>query len=68
VPYLADGYWVTHERRDRAREEAFRVEVLAKASREPLPRITGFTPEEMLAAEDDNVRACVGYAKGTLGL
>jgi 3-oxoisoapionate decarboxylase len=68
VPYLTDGYWVTHETRDPAREEAFRAEVLAKASTEPLPRITGLTPEQMLAAEDDNVRACVGYARGTLGL
>lgn len=68
VPCLADGYWVTHERRDRVREETCRVAVLAKASTEPLPRITGLTPEQMLAAEDDNVRACVAYAKGTLGL
>jgi len=68
VPYLEAGYWVTHERRDPAREEAFRAAVLAKASRDPLPRITGLTPDQMLAAEDDNVRACVAYAKGTLGL
>jgi sugar phosphate isomerase/epimerase len=68
VPCLEDGYWVTHQRRDRAREEAFRVAVLAKAWPGPLPRITGLTPEQMLAAEDDNVRACVTYAKGTLGL
>ena len=68
VPYLEDGYWVTYERRDRAREDAFRAAVLAKASPGPLPRIAGLTPDEMLAAEDDNVRACVNYAKGTLGL
>ena len=68
VPYLEDGYWVTYERRDPARVEAFRAAVLSKASRDPLPRITGLTPERMLAAEDDNVRACVAYAKGTLGL
>ena len=68
VPYLEDGYWVTHAGRDRAREEAFRAAVLAKARAEPLPRITGLTPERMLAAEDDNVRACVAYARGTLGL
>ncbi|PYQ21574.1 MAG: xylose isomerase, partial [Acidobacteria bacterium] len=68
VPYLEDGYWVTYERRDRAREDAFRAAVLAKASAGPLPRIAGLTPVEMLAAEDDNVRACVTYAKGTLGL
>jgi len=68
VPYLKDGYWVTYDRRDPAREEAFRSGVLSKASKEPLPRVTGLTPEQMLAAEDDNVRACVAYAKGTLGL
>lgn len=68
VPYLEDGYWVTYERRDRAREEAFRASVLSKAWGDPLPRIAGLTPEQMLAAEDENVRACVAYAKGTLGL
>ena len=68
VPYLEDRYWVTYERRDRKREDAFREAVLAKSSRDPLPRITGLTPEQMLAAEDDNVRACAAYARGTLGL
>jgi sugar phosphate isomerase/epimerase len=68
VPYLGDGYWATYERRDRPREEAFRAAVLSKASPGPLPRITGLAPEQMLAAEDENVRACVTYAKGTLRL
>lgn len=68
VPYLEDRYWVTYPCRDPAREESFRKSVLAKASRDSLPRITGLTPEQMLAAEDDNVRACAAYAKGTLGL
>jgi sugar phosphate isomerase/epimerase len=67
VPYLEDGYWITYERRDGAREEDFRA-VLSKASPGPLPRITGLAPEQMLAAEDENVRACVAYAKGTLRL
>jgi 3-oxoisoapionate decarboxylase len=68
VPYLEDGYWITHERRDRERQDAFRAAVLTKASPEPLPRITGLSPEQMLAAEDDNVRACVAYARETLRL
>jgi sugar phosphate isomerase/epimerase len=68
VPYLEDGYWVTYERRERAREEAFRAAVLSRASPGPLPRITGLAPEQMLAAEDENVRACVAYAKGALRL
>ena len=54
--------------RDPAREEAFRRAVLAKASAEPLPRISTLTPEQMRDAEDANVRACVAYAKGTLKL
>ena len=68
VPYLEDGYWVTWERRDPARVDAFRSAVLARASPSPLPRITGLTPEQMLAAEDANVRASVAYARKTLGL
>jgi sugar phosphate isomerase/epimerase len=68
VPYLEDGYWVTWEKRDAARVEAFRKAVLARARASPLPRITGLTPEQMLAAEDANVRASVAYARGTLGL
>lgn len=68
VPYLEDRYWVTYERRDRAREEAFRAAVLSKPSPGPLPRIAGLAPDEMLAAEDENVRACVAYAKETLRL
>jgi sugar phosphate isomerase/epimerase len=68
VPYLDNGYWVTYSSRDPARVEAFRTSVLAKASTAPLPRVSGLTPEAMLAAEDANVGACVAYAKGTLGL
>jgi len=68
VPYLGDGYWVTYEKRDPAREEAFRRTVLAKASAGPLPRISGLTDGQMREAADDNVRACVAYATGTLGL
>ena len=68
VPYLEDGYWVTYGGRDLVRVEAFRTAVLARASTGPLPRITGLTPEQMLAAEDANVRACVAYARETLGL
>jgi len=59
---------VTWQKRDPARVEAFRSAVLARASATPLPKITGLTPEQMLAAEDANVRASVAYARKTLGL
>ncbi len=68
VPYLEGGYWVTYEKRDPSRVEAFRTAVLSRAGAAPLPRITGLSAEQMLAAEDANVRASVAYARGTLGL
>lgn len=67
VPCLDDAYWLTRDR-DPARVASFRASVLAKASAGPLPRVTGLTPEAMRAAEDANVRACVAYAKESLGL
>ena len=33
-----------------------------------LTALGGFGLPQMLAAEDDNVRACVAYARGALGL
>lgn len=68
VPYLDRGYGITLGARDPAGLQSFRASVLTQASTAPLPRIAGLTPEAMLAAEDANVRACVAYAKGTLGL
>jgi sugar phosphate isomerase/epimerase len=68
VPYLDEAYWATHDRRDPARVAAFEDRVLGRASTAPLPRITGLEPEAMLAAEDQNVRASVAYAKESLRL
>jgi sugar phosphate isomerase/epimerase len=68
VPFRQNGYWATYDRRERTREQLFETSVLAGASEAPLPRITGLTFDEMIAAEDDNVRACVAYARGPLGL
>jgi sugar phosphate isomerase/epimerase len=66
VPCLDDAYWVTYEKRNDARLERFRSSVLSKATKDPLPRISGLTPREMLAAEDDNLRRCVAYARAHL--
>ena len=67
VPYLDDAYWATYARRDEARIEAFRAAVLAKAQTAPLPRITGLALEEMVKAEDENVRRCAAFARERLG-
>jgi len=66
VPYLDDAYWATYEKRDEARIEAFRALVLSKAATEPLPKIAGKSYEEMVAAEDENVRRSTAFARKTL--
>jgi sugar phosphate isomerase/epimerase len=68
VPYLQDGYWTTFGGRDGALIDRFRAKVLAKASAAPLPRTSGLTLEQMIAAEDDNVRLCAAYARANLGV
>lgn len=67
VPYLQDGYWTTFGGRDGALIDRFRANVLAKASADPLPRTSGLTLEQMIAAEDDNVRRCAAFARASLG-
>jgi 3-oxoisoapionate decarboxylase len=66
VPHLDDAYWATYEKRDLARIDAFRMGVLSKAATEPLPRISGKSYEDMVAAEDDNVRRSTAFARRTL--
>jgi len=68
VPYLDEVYWATYEKRDEARIEAFRASVLARASAEPLPRVSGLGFEAMVAAEDENVRRSTAFARQTLRL
>jgi sugar phosphate isomerase/epimerase len=68
VPYLDDKYWASFEKRDEARIEKFKSQVLSKSSSKPLPKISGMSSARMLATEDDNIRRCVSYSKRTLGL
>jgi sugar phosphate isomerase/epimerase len=66
VPYLQDSYWVPFGARDEALVERFRTKVLSRASAAPLPRITGLSAVQQLAAEDENVRRCAAYARAHL--
>lgn len=68
VPCREDGYWATFGGRDEARLAAFERTMLARAWEDPLPRTTGLSPEEQIAAEDENVRLSAAYARDTLGL
>lgn len=68
VPCREDGYWATFGGRDEARLGAFERAVLTRAWEEPLPRITGLSPADQIAAEDENVRRSALYARDRLGL
>ncbi|HEY6548101.1 MAG TPA: hypothetical protein VI589_09350 [Vicinamibacteria bacterium] len=66
-PYLQDGYWTTFGGRDAALIERFGATALATAWTKPLPRASGKSPQQMVAAEDDNVRRCAAHARAQLG-
>ncbi len=68
VPYRRDEYWRTFETmaRDPARVRRFETRVLSHARDAPLPRISGLAPHVQLAAEDDNVRTSVAWARDVL--
>jgi sugar phosphate isomerase/epimerase len=68
VPCKTDGYWIAIDRPSAARMERFEQDVLAKAWTRDLPHITGRTPADQVAAEDENVRRSMSYAQSTLGL
>jgi len=70
VPYKSDKYWVGFDAsaRDAARIRRFEDRVLSKQSQRPLPRTTGVTADNQVAAEDENVRASVQYAIDVLKL
>jgi sugar phosphate isomerase/epimerase len=69
VPYLTDRYWVPFDADARRPERlrTFETRLLAHA-REQLPRISHLAREAQLAAEDDNLRACVSHARDVLKL
>ena len=69
VPYQGDRYWVTFDAqaREPARLGRFESAVLAKAT-DVLPRVSGLPPAAQVAAEDENVLACVAHARTALKL
>jgi hypothetical protein len=68
VPYLTETYWTTFGGRDEALVERFRAGILSKAWKEPLPKVSGLPLEQMVAAEDENVRRSAAYARAHLGV
>ncbi len=68
VPYKTDRYWVAIDRPAPEALARFEHDVLGKAWTRELPTITGLSPEAQIAAEDENVRRSVEYARTTLKL
>jgi sugar phosphate isomerase/epimerase len=70
VPYKIDRYWTAFDAasRDPERVTRFEARVLARASEGPLPRVAGLSPDARVAAEDENVRVSLAYARDVLKL
>lgn len=67
VPCLTDKYWATFpDRNGRYLARTLKL-VQTKLSRsKPLPRVSQLNHQEQLRAEDDNVKACLAYAREKL--
>ena len=70
VPYRAEAYWVAFDGSARRpdRLKAFEARVLSRAWDRPLPRVADLSAEARLAAEDENIRTSVAYARDVLKL
>ncbi len=68
VPYKADRYWIALDRPPAGALTRFEADVLGTAWTKPLPRTSNLSPAEQVAAEDENVRRSVAYAKDVLKL
>lgn len=68
IPYLTDGYWATFE--DASAQQTAKTLRLIKEKTfaGELPHVSGLSPEEVLAFEEQNVVACLKYSRNTLGL
>jgi sugar phosphate isomerase/epimerase len=68
VPCLTPKYWATSENLP-ARNLAETLTLVRKQKTHgPLPTVSGLTPAQKLAVEEDNVRACLDVAQKKLGL
>jgi len=68
IPCLTPKYWATMDEVSGSQLAATLTMVRARASKTPLPRVAGLSLEEKLQREDENIRKCLGYARGRLGL
>jgi sugar phosphate isomerase/epimerase len=68
IPCLTPKYWATMSGVPATELAASLALVRKHALREPLPRTTGLSPEERIRKEEENVQACLAFAREKLGL
>lgn len=68
IPCLSSKYWATMPTVPASELAAMLSTVRSKAGRKPLPRTSGLSAEEKIMREDENVRACLTFAREKLGL
>jgi 3-oxoisoapionate decarboxylase len=68
IPCLTDKYWTTFPERNGVFLARTMQLVQKHKSPQPLPRISGLSPDAQLQAEQENVRASLAYARKTLGM
>lgn len=68
VPYRTDRFWRALNRPPDAALARFERDVLGRAQGRLLPRVSHLDPEAQIAAEDENVRRCLRYARENLKL
>jgi sugar phosphate isomerase/epimerase len=67
VPYREEAYWATFDRRDPAAVARFEDKYLKRPARPAPPRISALDDAAALAAEDENLRRSVAWARKRLG-
>ncbi|MGQ9634074.1 MAG: sugar phosphate isomerase/epimerase family protein [Bryobacteraceae bacterium] len=73
VPVYTEKYWATFSNPSLSpifgRDLAHTLAMVKKyKTKKPLPRVSHLSPAEQLKAEDENILACVKYARENLGL
>ncbi|MGA0559952.1 sugar phosphate isomerase/epimerase family protein [Larkinella sp. VNQ87] len=68
VPCRKDEYWATFEGISKTDMERTLQMVRQHAAKPGLPRFSQLPPEDRLAAEENNILACLSYSNNKLGL
>ena len=68
VPIFTDQYWVTFKETPPQQVAKLMEIIQKKASKKPLPSISGLDPAARLKFEEENNLACIKYARQNLGL